>query len=218
MARSIHLRRWWALVAIIGIALVGGYVWWAGRVSRAVARVMMDSGRVVEVRARLPKEMVPAVTREMIRDYTLLESWATWLEARLPRGAFPASLRPETKPDRQGRMAAALKFGRGEEEMLGACEAAIPDADPESAAWLLQRHGVEAPHGHPSRARLFLAATLHPDAGVRANGCRLVLWLPQSQFTPEIQARLRLLLEDRVLIVREEAKRALGLPHPETFP
>jgi|GEM_PF-6275800 len=206
MARSLQVRRWWwVLAATVGIGFVGGYVWWAGRVSREVERILSYSGEVLPEEQKLSKDLIPAVTREMIRDDTRLESWANWLESRVPPAVFPTWALPVRGAERQARMAMALEQGRGNEEMIAVFEAAFPKVGGESARFLLMYYNEAAPPWHASRSRLFLAATSRPDPDLRANGCYLLRELPEDRRSPQVRSRLRELLGDQVSLVREAA-------------
>jgi hypothetical protein len=206
MARSLHIRRrWWAFAWIVAIALVMGYVWWAGRLSREVERILTYSGEILPEEQKLSKDLIPAVTYEMIRDDTRLESWVNWLESRVPPAVFPTWALPVRGAERQSRMAMALEQGRGNEEMIAVFEAAFPKAGGESARFLLMYYNEAAPVWHKSRSRLFLAATLSPDPDLRAHGCYLLRGLPEDRRSPQVRSRLRELLGDQVSLVREAA-------------
>ncbi len=222
MACSFHLRRrWWVLAVIIGIGLVSGYVWWAGRLSRAVDRVLavqaasQQSPAAVSAVDRIPDAWIADLTWEMVRDDTGFEAFRISVQSRIPSKLIPPSIRYPGAYLRRDRALVALAAGRDTSEFLRALESAYPKAPPSGAEWLVITYEAISDPGDPGRRSLFLTASRNPDPRVRLAAVALVAGKLNTGKNGDRSDgpawdRRRELLDDQVSVVREAASRALA--------
>jgi hypothetical protein len=222
MARSLHLRRWWWVVAsVAGIGLVAWYVWWSTRLSRAVDRVLTMESALQQASAwasateRIPDAWVPDLTWEVVRDDTEIEAMRVWVQSRIPSKLIPPSIRYPGADLRRNRGWVALAAGRDENEVLRALALAYPKAPPNGAQFLVTLYEAISAREDSGRRSLFLTASRNPDPQVRLASVALVagnLNTGKNGDRSDGPAwdRLRELLDDQVSVVREAATKALA--------
>ncbi len=218
MARSFQVRRrWWVLVAIVGIGLVSGYVWWAGRLSRAVDRMVVFKQQhpMSSPEERIPDTWISDLTWEMVRDDTDFEAFRISVQRRIPKQLIPPSLRYPGTALRRDRALIALEAGREIDEVLRALESAYRKAPPDGAQWIMTAYDVISTPAHPGRRSFFLTASRDPDPRVRWTAVSLVAGKLNTGKNGDrtdgpAWDRLRELLDDQVSVVREAAGLALA--------
>jgi hypothetical protein len=218
MARSLQVRRrWWVLVVIVGIGLVSGYVWWAGRLSRAVDRIsaFQQEHPMATPVDRIPDAWIADLTWEMIRDDTELEGLRIWVQRWIPWKLIPSAIRYPGAALRMDRALIALASGRDLKEVLRAMETAYPKAPPAGALWLVITYDAISDPGDSGRRSLFLTASGSSHPQVRLASVALVagkLSTGKNGDGSDRPAwdRLRELLDDQVSVVREAATKALA--------
>ncbi len=222
MARSLQVRRrWWVLAATVGIGLVGGYVWWSTRLSRAVDRVLavqaasQQSPATVSVVDRIPDAWIPDLTWEMVRDDTGFEAFRISVQSRIPSKLILPSIRYPGAYLRRDRALVALAAGRDISEVLRALELAYPKAPPNGAQWIVAAYEAISAPDDSGRRSLFLTASRSADPQVRLASVALVagkLNTGRNGDRGEGPAwdRLRELMDDQISVVREAATKALA--------
>jgi hypothetical protein len=218
MARSLQVRRrGWVLVVIIGIGLVSGYVWWAGRLSRAVDRMVVFKQQhpMACPEERIPDTWISDLTWEMVRDDTELEGLRIWVQRRIPWKLIPPAIRYPGAALRMDRALIALASGRDLKEVLRAMETAYPKAPPAGALWLVITYDAISDPGDSGRRSLFLTASgsSHPQvrlASVALVAGKLNTGKNGDRTDGPVWDRLREMLDDQVSVVREAAGLALA--------
>jgi hypothetical protein len=218
MARSLHVRRrWWALAWIVVIALVSGYLWWAGRLSRAVDRMVVFKQQhpMAYPEERIPDAWVPELLWEVVRDDTDFEVFRMSVQRLIPKKLILPSLRYPGTALRRDRALIALAAGREIDEVLRALESAYPQAPPAGAQWLMTAYDVISTPAHSGRRSLFLTASRNSDPRVRWTAVSLVAGKLNTGKNGDrtdgpVWDRLREMLDDQVSVVREAAGLALA--------
>jgi hypothetical protein len=205
------------LVVIIGIGLVSGYVWWAGRLSRAVDRIVVFKQQhpMACPEERIPDTWITDLTWEMVRDDTDFEAFWISVQRRIPKQLIPPSLRYPGTALRRDRALIAIEAGREIDEVLRALESAYPKAPPDGAQWLMTAYDVISTPSNSGRRSLFLTASRDPDPRVRWTAVALVAGKLNTGKNGDrtdgpVWDRLREMLDDQVSVVREAAGLALA--------
>jgi hypothetical protein len=218
MARSLQVRRrGWVLVWIFAIGLVSGYLWWAGRLSRAVDRIVVFKQQhpMACPEERIPDTWITDLTWEMVRDDTDFEAFWISVQRRIPKQLIPPSLRYPGTALRRDRALIAIEAGREIDEVLRALESAYPKAPPDGAQWLMTAYDVISTPSNSGRRSLFLTASRDPDPRVRWTAVALVAGKLNTGKNGDrtdgpVWDRLREMLDDQVSVVREAAGLALA--------
>jgi hypothetical protein len=205
------------LVWIFAIGLVSGYLWWAGRLSRAVDRIVVFKQQhpMACPEERIPDTWITDLTWEMVRDDTDFEAFWISVQRRIPKQLIPPSLRYPGTALRRDRALIAIEAGREIDEVLRALESAYPKAPPDGAQWLMTAYDVISTPSNSGRRSLFLTASRDPDPRVRWTAVALVAGKLNTGKNGDrtdgpVWDRLREMLDDQVSVVREAAGLALA--------